>query len=81
MAVHEEDSVLVAVVIVVIPIAFRMPAMLVFIPTIYDCGSSSAPALRVVHDVGVRPGGSRSHDAQWLCAACGSRAQDGGKTL
>jgi hypothetical protein len=32
MAVHEEDSVLVAVVIVVIPIAFRMPAMLVFIP-------------------------------------------------
>jgi hypothetical protein len=28
----EEDSVVVAVVIMVIPIAFRMPAMLMFIP-------------------------------------------------
>ena len=46
-------------------------------PTIYDWRSSSAPALRVVHDAVVRPAGSGSHDAQWLRAACGRRAQCG----
>ena len=46
-------------------------------PTIYDGCSSSAPALRVVHDAGVRPACSGSHNAQWLRAACGPRAQHG----
>ena len=46
-------------------------------PTIYDGRSSTTPALRVVHDAVVRPACSGSHDAQWLRAACGPRAQRG----
>ena len=44
-------------------------------PTIYDGRSSTTPALGVVHDAVVRHVCSGSHDAQWLRATCGRRAQ------